>query len=316
VFAGMFGSRMAGPLRRLVVHTERLARGDYDARVVVDSRDEVAILADALNRLAAELKESNRRLVEAEKNAAWKEMARQVAHEIKNPLTPIMLSAQQLERAHKDRHPRFDEILVESTRSIVEQCASLRSIAQNFAGFASFPQSRREPLAFGRLVRDAARLYAPKRDDGPGVVVKVDVPENVRILGDEDELRRVFLNLFNNAFEATGAEGALTIEAKVVGVGADAKAVAAVRDTGRGIPPEDKSRLFEPYFSTRTGGTGLGLAICRKIVSEHRGTIVCESAVGVGTTFVLTFPILKDDGSGADARPPDPFGETKTVVRT
>ena len=310
VFAGAFSSRLSEPLRRLLVQTERFARGDYDARVVVKSRDEIALLADAFNRLGGELQESNRRLVEAEKSAAWKEMARQVAHEIKNPLTPIMLSAQQIERAHQDRHPLFDEILVESVRSIVEQCASLKRIAQNFASYAAFPQSRKEPRPFSKLVADAVRLYAPDRVDGPRTVLLLPCPPDVAVLVDEDELRRVFLNLFNNALEAMGGAGTLTIEAVLEGEGEAARAVVRVTDTGRGISEDDRAHLFEPYFSTRSGGTGLGLAICRKIVQDHRGEITVKSEPGRGATFTISLPVHR-----GEAGPPDPFSDTRTIQR-
>jgi signal transduction histidine kinase len=316
LLAALFARRTAERLRLLVVQTERFARGDYEARTDDRRRDEIGVLADAFNRLGADLLESNRRLVEAEKNAAWKEMARQVAHEIKNPLTPIMLSAQQIERAHRDRHPRLSELVAESVASIVEQCAALKRIAQNFASYAAFPQSRKEPRAFGRLVEDAVRLYAPAREEGPSVVVRIDVPPDVRVLADEDELRRVFLNLFNNAFDAmggaAGGAGTLTVAATLEGADAAERAVVRVSDTGRGIAEDDRARLFEPYFSTRSGGTGLGLAICRKIVQEHRGEISFRSEVGRGTTFTIALPRYR--GEGADGAS-DPFADTRTVHR-
>jgi signal transduction histidine kinase len=311
LFAGWFAQRLAEPLRRLLVQTEKLARGHYDARVEVKSRDEIALLADAFNRLGADLQETNRRLVEAEKSAAFKEMARQVAHEIKNPLTPIMLSAQQIERAQRDRHPQFEEILTESVRSIVEQCASLKRIAQNFAAYAAFPQSRKEPRPFARLVAEAVRLYAPDRADGARTALGIRAPDDVRVLADEDELRRVFLNLFNNAREAMGGGGVLTVDASVEGEGEAARAVVRVGDTGRGISEDDRARLFEPYFSTRTGGTGLGLAICRKIVQDHRGEISVTSELGRGSVFAVSLPVYRGEAGSSD----DPFGDTRTIPR-
>ncbi|HYC78232.1 MAG TPA: HAMP domain-containing sensor histidine kinase, partial [Planctomycetota bacterium] len=211
------------------------------------------------------------------------------------------------------RHPRFDEIARESLRNIVEQCESLKRIAQNFASFAAFPQSRKERRAFGRLVADAVRLYAPERPDGPRVVVSLDVPRDVHVLADEDELRRVFLNLFNNAFEAMGPTGTLSVAASVRGEEPDLVAQVRICDTGRGIPEEHRERLFEPYFSTRTGGTGLGLAICRKIMHGHRGDVAFEPAPGGGACFVLTLPCFRTAGAGEASF--DPFGDTRTVHR-
>ncbi len=314
VTAALISARITRPLTRLVVLTEQVARGNLDAQVQVTTRDEIAVLADAFNKMAADLKASNHRLIQAEKDAAWREMARQVAHEIKNPLTPIMLSAQQVQRAHMDRHPHFDAILADSVQSIIEQCESLKRIAQNFASYAAFPRPTLEWQVASKLVAKCVAQFVPLLEGKARIVTEMDCPDDVVVKADLDAMRRVFLNLVNNAIEAMAErpEPVLTI-AVTVGAG-DAGEVARIRvtDNGRGISPSDMRRLFEPYFSTRSSGTGLGLAICRKIVNEHAGSIAVQSELGAGTTFTITLPVRRGDAR-AIAASDDAFSETRTM---
>ncbi len=290
LLAAVFSHRLTEPITRLIGYTAEVARGNLGARVEIKTRDEIAVLADSFNKMAEDLGESNRRLIKAEKNAAWQEMARQVAHEIKNPLTPIMLSAQQLKRAHDDQHPAFDEIMDDSVRVIVEQCEGLRRIASDFASFARFPDRKLEPIEVGRLISDNVDLYRPRAASDIEVSADIRTPEGTLVMVDKGELGRVFLNLFNNAIQAMEGGGALTVVARLKPGTDPAMVDILVSDTGRGIPPEDQHRLFEPYFSTRTGGTGLGLAICQRIIHEYGGQISVVSEPGQGTTFTITLP--------------------------
>jgi signal transduction histidine kinase len=314
LMAALISARITRPLTKLVGFTQSVARGNLDARVSIRSNDEIAVLANAFNRMTGDLKETNQRLIQAEKDAAWREMARQVAHEIKNPLTPIMLSAQQIERAIADKHPEIDTIVKDSVQSIVEQCDSLRQIAQNFASYAAFPKPMLERVALGDLVEKVVGVYSAHQREGFRVVSRVAAKGDWAVRADVDAMRRVFLNLFNNAFEAMNGQGTITVLATVEKSETGATARIAVIDTGRGIPPDDLPHLFEPYFSTRTGGTGLGLAICRKIVTEHDGTISVESTVGKGTTFTISLPCIAADTplSSADSS----FSETRTLPRS
>ncbi len=290
--AALFSHRITEPLTRLMGYTGELARGNLDARVDIRTNDEIAVLADSFNRMAEDLKESSARLIKAEKELAWKEMARQVAHEIKNPLTPIVLSAQQLARAHKDRHRDFDEILAASVATIIDQCEALRRIAANFAAYATFPKRNVQPEEISTLVRAAVDAYRPRLEGSTEVVLDDTLPRGLRVLADKDEMRRVFLNLFNNAIEAMeGRPGRLSVRLARVSEG---ELRIDVSDTGRGIPDDVRGRLFQPYFSTRTGGTGLGLAICRNIILEHQGTIDFTSQAGAGTTFTIVLPVHRD----------------------
>ena len=294
LLAAVFSHRITEPITRLIGYTEQLARGNLQARVDIRTNDEIAVLADSFNKMAEDLGESNRRLIKAEKDAAWQEMARQVAHEIKNPLTPIMLSAQQLRKAHEDRHPEFDEILSASVNTIIDQCEGLRRIASDFAAYARFPDRKIAPHDVAELVSGAVDMYRGRVQTDVSVTCEVKTPEGTKILVDKDEVGRVFLNLFNNAMEAMDDGGRLFVEAKLGEDNGKSVVEIQVADTGRGIPDADRARLFEPYFSTRTGGTGLGLAICQRIILEYGGKIGARSKVGEGTTFTITLPLAPE----------------------
>ncbi len=224
-------------------------------------------------------------LIRSKKITAWAEMARQVAHEIKNPLTPMKLSAQHLQQAWKDRHPKFDTILRESTDTIIDRCEALRRIAIEFSDYARMPGRKIQTEDLGRLLREARRLYG---DTGErNVRFDVEAPEDslfTRV--DKDEVMRLFINLIENSIQAMPKGGNLSIRAW----GENGSARVTVRDSGMGIPPENLGRIFEPSFSTKTGGAGLGLPICRAIIEDYGGSIAISSERGKGTTVELMFP--------------------------
>jgi two-component system nitrogen regulation sensor histidine kinase NtrY len=200
-----------------------------------------------------------------------------------------MLSAQQLERAHKDRHPDFDALLQESVKTIVGQCEDLRKIASDFASYSRFNTSNQTEEALAPVVRKAVELYQSNLAEGMRVEADLRIDDEVLIRMNKDRFHRLLLNLFNNAIEATDGHGLLKVIARILP--GRSRVEVLVQDDGKGISEESRLRLFEPYFSTRTGGTGLGLAISKRIVEESGGTIRFESVVGKGTTFTMTFPL-------------------------
>jgi PAS domain S-box-containing protein len=225
-------------------------------------------------------------LIKSEKIKAWAQMARQVAHEIKNPLTPMKLSAQHLRQAWRDRHPKFDRILEESTETIVDRCEALRRIAIEFSDYARMPGRRVRREDLGSLLREARRLYGEAEDRRVGF--SLDAPEGrlwTRI--DKDEVMRLFINLFENSIQAMPDGGDLKVRA----FRDDGHNRVTIADSGVGIPQENLARIFEPSFSTKTGGAGLGLPICKAIMEDYGGTICLRSEVGQGTTVTLEFPV-------------------------
>ena len=291
--------RTTRPIQDLQRFTRRVAAGDLDAQVPAGGHDELGDLARSFNRMTRELKENRQQLVAAEKDAAWREMARQVAHEIKNPLTPLRLSADLLERAHAQGSDEFESILERTIGVVRRQCDHMREIATDFHALAG---RHREPeaLMLGAALDDVLQLHdawcreagVEVRREGDGAVV----------LADPEELRRALVNLVSNALEAMPEGGVLEASVEVVtSIGDERRAVVELRDTGVGLDDDVQARLFEPYFTTRSSGTGLGLAIVRRIVEDLGGSVSLENRdPGPGAVARIELP-LAESGSGSDS---------------
>jgi signal transduction histidine kinase len=286
LFTMVIARRTTEPILALREHTRKVARGDLDARVGVHSTDELGELARSFNEMTAELKASREKIVKAEKDAAWREMARQVAHDIKNPLTPIKLSADLLKRAKDEKSPQFDAIFDRTIDTISRQVAHLREIASDFHALTG--AARAHPAVFdaAKLMDEVLELNAAWAEElgvrvtrtGAGGIVNVD----------PGLLRRALINLVSNAFEAMPHGGTLAVH-----VGPkDGRLAIAIEDSGAGIPADVRPRLFEPYFTTRSTGTGLGLAIARRVIEEMGGTIGLDAAEpGPGTVARIALPL-------------------------
>jgi len=281
----LVASRISQPIGDLTRSAVRVAGGDLGVEIPVTRGDEVGGLQKAFRQMVIALRENRDELARAERERAWQEMARQVAHEIKNPLTPMQLSAQFIQRAFEEEADNLDSIVSDCTGTIVEQVEALRRIANEFSAYARLPVVNREPTNLNVPVEDALNLFEPALPDGVGLVRHLadDIPE---VMLDLEQIRRLTINLIRNAIDAMGEEGTLTVT-----TGYDPEEVwLQVQDTGEGIAPEVQDRLFEPYFSTRTEGTGLGLAITRAIVDAFGGTLNVDSRPGEGTTMTARFP--------------------------
>ncbi len=232
--------------------------------------------------------------VRSNRLAAWAEMARRIAHEIKNPLTPIRLSAEHLRRVHDEGDPRLAATLSRTVETILEQVEALREIASDFSLYARIPVITRRPVSPGRLLAEAVGPYAAAPPDG--VVVVQEIPDGLPgISVDGGLIRRALVNLLENALHAMPDGGTLRASAHLASGGREV--VLAIADTGEGMDADTRARLFEPYFSTRDAGTGLGLAIARRAVEEHGGRIEVDSEPGRGATFSVVLPVA----AGADA---------------
>jgi signal transduction histidine kinase len=291
--------RIADPVRRLTRATQRIARGDFDARIAVRSVDELRRLVDAFNSMAGELKAQRAELERTHRLEAWAEMARQVAHEIKNPLTPIQLSAEHLLRVHADKGQPLGSVLEGCVHAILGQVHLLRQIASEFSSFASSPQVKLAPVDLPDLV---AEILDPYR---AGLAGRIEIRNDVsgplpRVLVDRTLIMRALANIVENALHAMPGAGELSVAASA---GPDV-VVLTVRDTGVGMDEEALARVFEPYFSTKTSGTGLGLPIARRNVELSGGTIEVESQKGQGTTVRVSLPVVPPaSGSAAENTP-------------
>ena len=278
-------------LTRPLVYIQRglnkISGGNLDTTIPVTSDDEIGNLAEAYNNMVSRLKKLQKELAAAEREAAWKEMAQQVAHEIKNPLTPMKLNVQHLERQLKSDSQNPEELkkkVQQITANLIEQIQSLNNIAADFSKFSQPLTEDFQEVDLKTIIASVAKLY----EHDEKVTIKKQVPKHpVKIQGIADELKRVIINLVKNAYEAMpdkGGEIALKLYPHKQNIFIE------VEDNGSGIAEEDRPNIFVPNFSTKSSGTGLGLAICKKIIEAHEGSISFASVEEEGTTFVIKLP--------------------------
>lgn len=280
--------RVTRPVEQLATAARSVARGDLGVKVEVASKDELGELADAFNRMTRELREQSDRLVQAERVAAWRELARRLAHELKNPLFPLQLTVENLVRAHTQNQQVFEEMFRESTATLLAEIANLKSTIGRFSEFSRMPQPNFQQVDLNDLVQQVARVFQAQWQAGAKIACRLELDNSLPpIAADSDLLHRAISNLVLNAMDAMPAGGTITLATSNK---PDDRVRLEVRDTGSGITPEECQRLFTPYYTTKQHGTGLGLAIVQSIVSDHHGTISVHSAPGQGTTFVIELP--------------------------
>lgn len=226
-------------------------------------------------------------VIRAQQALTWQEVARRIAHEIKNPLTPIRLSAERLLRKWENRAPDLDLTVKKSTNAIIKEVEGLRKLVDEFSRFGKMPEIRKEQIDFVNFIHEVIDLYKNHK----GVHIRVHAPGNLPLVGiDPHEFKRVLINLFENAINAMDGNGSLDVNLKEMEE-RDNLLVMEISDTGTGINDKDKDKLFLPYFSTKRDGTGLGLAISHRIISEHGGTISVADNVPRGATFIIKLPV-------------------------
>ncbi len=276
--------RIADPVHRLTRATRQIARGDFDAQVAVRSADELQRLVASFNTMAIDLKRQQGQLEKTHRLEAWADMARQVAHEIKNPLTPVQLSAEHLLQVHADRGEPLGPVLRDCVDAILTQVRLLRQISSEFSSYATSPKVELKPTAVHDLVKDVLDPYLIGLENR--IVFSVDVPDSLpRLEIDQTLVGRALTNILENALHAMPGSGTLAIRA----LASDDNVTLTVTDSGVGLDHETLQRIFEPYFSTKVTGTGLGMAIAKRNVELNGGTIAVESEPGVGTTVSLAF---------------------------
>jgi nitrogen fixation/metabolism regulation signal transduction histidine kinase len=280
----------------LIAAVRELARGNLAVQVDPGAAaDEVAGLARAFNAMVREVRESRDRIVYLEKISGWQEVARRLAHEIKNPLTPIQLAFQQLEArwsAEPQRTPEFGRLLSEVSQIVKEEIGTLQRLVDDFSGFARLPEVRAEETDLGLFVEEFLAT-TPQLTEAADIQLARAAGECPVAL-DRTLMRRVLANLVENAVQAARPGKAHVHLGVSRSVG---RALLTVADEGPGIPPELRGRIFDPYFTTRSEGTGLGLAIVKKIVLQHGGEIEVGEQPGGGARFAITLPLLGAGGA-------------------
>ncbi|MDH3217409.1 MAG: ATP-binding protein, partial [Candidatus Krumholzibacteria bacterium] len=280
--------RLSRPIRQLAAGADVVARGDWTYRLKIRTGGEVGQLVEAFNGMVSRLDRQKRRLVDMERMAAWRDVARHLAHEIKNPLLPIRLTMQELRDQYRGEDPRYEEILDESTRVVGDELHHLTKLVKEFSSFARMPDIEPRCGSLEPLVRDVAKLY-PQLS-----VVVHSAPGLPEFPFDADQMRGVLVNLFDNAASVLPdpAEG----EIRIIMGRQDEELLVTFSDNGPGIAHEHLPRIFDPYFTTREEGTGLGLAMVKNVVLLHGGAIDVKSTLGQGTTFTIALPL---SGPGA-----------------
>jgi signal transduction histidine kinase len=289
--------RIGDPVQRLTRATRRIAAGDLTARVIVKTADELQRLVEAFNKMAGELQRQRQQLERTHRLEAWAEMARQVAHDIKNPLTPIQLSAEHLRRVNQDRGQPLSPVLDNCVDTILTQVRLLRQIASEFSSFGTSPTVTPSPTAVRALVDEVIDPY--RLGTAGRITFDLEVSDDLPVLTiDRMLMGRAITNIVENALYAMPSGGILSLRAREVPFNSDdphgRRAVELrIIDTGFGMDDEAARRIFEPYFSTKATGTGLGLSIARRNVELHGGTITVASQKGVGTTVTLIVPVTR-----------------------
>ncbi|MCK4233659.1 HAMP domain-containing protein [candidate division WOR-3 bacterium] len=276
--------RVTTPLRKLEEAAKRLAKGDFPRISGVRTKDEVGNLIKTFNRMSAALEESKKRLRIAEREAAWKDAARAVSHEIRNPLTPIRLATERLREKMSKGEKNIDEVILNTTGMILEEIENLDGIAKSFSEFAKLPEPRKKMDDVNEIIKEVVFLYS----EYEGIEIKQALGENIpQFAIDRDRIKEVLINIIKNSIEAMGGGGTIWITSEFNEK--EKNLTLSVKDNGCGLTV-DPSLVFIPHFTTKEKGSGLGLAISKRIIEAHNGTIQVKSKEGEGTEFTITIP--------------------------
>lgn len=281
----LISNYIVSPLTLLAHTMSRLRLGRVNEKINWKQTDEIGQLVNEYNRMVDELSQSAQLLAQSERESAWREMARQVAHEIKNPLTPMKLNVQYLQKAWNENAPDWDQRLERFSKTLVEQIDTLSAIASGFSDFAQMPPENREHLDFSKLIPFVFSMY---KDSSPIQFTFISKAENPFIYGDRKQLIRVFTNLINNAIQSITNPVCGQVRIQIENE-AD-RLVLEISDNGTGIPEYKQERIFQPNFTTKSSGMGLGLSIVKGIIENLEGTIKFHSSEQEGTTFVINIP--------------------------
>ncbi|MHB8852613.1 MAG: sensor histidine kinase [Ignavibacteriaceae bacterium] len=283
ILSTVLANKISEPIRRLTKATDSVAHGDFNVQLNSTERGEIKELLTGFNSMTNELKKNQSELAELERENAWKEMAKQVAHEIKNPLTPMKLAIQQLIVSYKDKNPNFDSIFEKVSSTIMNQIENLSLIASEFSRFARMPNLNFEKIDLINVINDTTNLFVEEKIK---IIISNEV-EEAMIESDKTQLRRMLINLIRNSIQA----GAKNI---IIRVGSsETNYVVLVKDDGSGIPEGIKHKIFEPNFSTKDKGMGLGLKLAKRFLESSSGSISLVDGIESGTEFKIILPGLK-----------------------
>lgn len=289
LLSGWAAARVTRPVEQLARAAREVASGNWNTQVAIASTDEMGELAESFNRMTRELLAQKEHLVQAERVAAWRELARRLAHELKNPLFPLQLTVENLLRARQQSPQQFEEMFQEGSSTLLAEIANLKAIISRFSEFSRMPQPQFQRIQLNAVVQNVNRLFQAQlhAPEHAPIEYKLELAEPMEpIAADPDLLHRALSNLVLNAMDAMPQGGTLTLRTRQEGD----LSYLEVSDTGTGLTPEECERLFTPYYTSKPHGTGLGLAIVQSVISDHGGRISVRSESGRGATFVIELP--------------------------
>jgi two-component system nitrogen regulation sensor histidine kinase NtrY len=285
VLSTLFANQISSPIRQLTRATNAVAQGDLSVQLKIKEKGELKDLIDGFNAMTGELQKNQNDIAELERESAWKEMAKQVAHEIKNPLTPMKLSVQQLVAAYYDKKAGFDETLKKLSQAILNQIENLSLIASEFSSFAKMPSLKLEEFDLVPVIKDTVYLFG---DEEAEIKFRTDA-EKVFVESDNSQMRRMFINLIRNSIQAKAGKIniRLTIE--------NGLSVIEISDNGHGISAENQNKIFDSNFTTKEKGLGLGLKLIKRFLENTNGEIKLVSSSAAGTVFRIKIPVKNSD---------------------
>lgn len=288
--AVFISEQITKPLRMIQQKFSEIKLGRQYEVITYGGKDEIGNLVAEYNRMVRELERSVEMLARSERESAWREMAKQIAHEIKNPLTPMKLSVQQLQKAWQDGGKDFDRHLEKVSRTLVQQIDDLSKIASEFSNFAKMPKAVNERINLAEVIRNTIDLFSNTENITFGFACS---DESICIMADKEQISRVFINLVKNAIQAIPENRAGKIKLSLEKAGG--KAVITIADNGKGIPEELLGRMFTPNFTTKSSGMGMGLAIVKNIVETCNGSITFHTDIKRGTAFTVEIPLCTEN---------------------
>lgn len=310
LLSGWAAARVTRPVEQLARAAHDVAEGNWSTRVEVPGSDELSQLADSFNRMTTELLTQKERLVQAERVAAWRELARRLAHELKNPLFPLQLTVENLVRAREQSPQQFDEVFRESSQTLLAEISNLKAIIGRFSEFSKMPHPQLQLVQVNEILRGVTQLFQAQLQ-APGrqpIECKLELEEGLDpIAADPELLHRALSNLVLNAMDAMPNGGTLTLRSRRH----DGRVIMEVADTGSGLTREECERIFTPYYTSKQHGTGLGLAIVQSVVSDHGGRISVRSEPPRGTIFVIELPDNPEMRQKAAAKTPENAAELR-----
>jgi two-component system nitrogen regulation sensor histidine kinase NtrY len=288
MIAVLVAGTITQPLAVIQQRLSNIRLGNVNERIEYSSNDEIGAIVSAYNEMVEQLERSEKKITQNQRELAWRQMARQVAHEIKNPLTPMKLSIQHLSRAFKEKNHRFEGMFSKVMKTLLVQIDSMVHIANSFSEFARMPEPVNSLVKVNEILLEVVDLYTQSQE----AIWLIDIPEeDFWAIADRDQLSRSFNNIIKNALQAVESNGILHVAMRT----SKERAYIEIKDNGKGIPEEIQDKIFEPSFSTKNSGMGLGLAIVKRILENAGGNIHFISEEGKGTTFYIEIPAAKQD---------------------